>query len=99
MGCLHPLHFGRWLSLSDREPRTDSAAATTDLLPINAEHFGKILAELITSPERLSMIGRTKRQTIELRHTWDEHVDRLEELFGEIVESRRVTDKKCRNLA
>ena len=30
------------------------------------------------------------RETVAERHTWERHLDKLEELFDELVDSRRV---------
>lgn len=60
----------------------------------NEEHFGRRLAELIASPETLPSVGDCARLTVEQRHGWDAHVDRIEESINEILESRKVRDKR-----
>jgi glycosyltransferase involved in cell wall biosynthesis len=50
------------------------------------EHFVSLLSELVGAPAKVRAAGREARRSIESRHTWNQHLDRFEQLFGEVAE-------------
>ena len=49
--------------------------------------FATRLAGLISAPEQLVEFGRNARLSVERRHRWNDHIDRYERLFDEILET------------
>jgi glycosyltransferase involved in cell wall biosynthesis len=56
----------------------------TGLLASGEEHFGQLLERVLREPSQLRPLGHAAREQVAMHHTWDRHLDRYEELFGEL---------------
>jgi glycosyltransferase involved in cell wall biosynthesis len=63
------------------------------------EHFNRVVGELIARPEQLRAAGDAARQSVIKLYTWDRHLDRYEQLFGELAGSRLTEPAPERDLA
>lgn len=54
------------------------------------EDFALQLGHLVRQRDRLRAAGEEARETVAKRYTWERHLDKLEELFDELVGGRRV---------
>lgn len=56
----------------------------TGLLAKDEEHFVQLLEGVLCQPRQLEPLGHAAREHVARHHTWDRHLDRYEELFGEL---------------
>lgn len=62
------------------------------------EDFKVKLERLLMHPETLTMAGEEARRTIASRHTWDQHLERYERIFDDLVDQKRGCRRRNRPL-
>jgi glycosyltransferase involved in cell wall biosynthesis len=53
------------------------------------EDFCMQLEKLLQNPQALRTAGKAARATVERQYTWDQHLDRYEDLFDELILARK----------
>ena len=86
--CEEAGHDVRFLCYTGTEDVIKELPIDTDILFIAAYTQGAQLAYALTSPAELGRLGLAARRQIASENTWEAHIARYEELFGEVLAVR-----------